>query len=76
MQSSDHPVQRPHLAWPQAQWQEGLEPRMCQHVTFARDYARRFAHGAPGHLDLMAIAKLADLLDELECNGALQRIER
>ena len=62
---------------PQAppQWMAALDERTNRHIVFARVYAREFAHGAPGHLDLMTTAKLADLLDELEANGALQVIK-
>lgn len=45
------------------QWMEGLDERTVKHIAFARNYAAQFAHGAPGHLDLMTIAALAKLLD-------------
>lgn len=48
------------------QWMAGLDERMQKHIVFARDYAARFAHGAPGHLDLITIAALANLLDARE----------
>jgi hypothetical protein len=48
------------------QWAATLDERMNKHIVFARDYAKRFAHGAPGHLDLMTIAALAKMLDERE----------
>lgn len=37
--------------------------RLRKHVAFARNYQAEFGHGAPGHLDWVLIAKLADLLD-------------
>lgn len=40
------------------------EQRTRDHVAYARHYADHFAHGAPGHLDLMTIAELARLLDK------------
>lgn len=49
--------------WQPPQWMEGLDERMVKHIAFARNYADQFAHGAPGHLDLMTIAVLAKLLD-------------
>lgn len=48
------------------QWSAQLDERTCKHIVYAREYAARFAHGAPGHLDLMTIAALAQLLDERE----------
>lgn len=51
---------------PPPQWMALLDERTNKHIVFARTYAREFAHGAPGHLDLMTIAKLADMLDELD----------
>lgn len=48
------------------QWSAQLDERTCKHIAYAREYAARFAHGAPGHLDLMTIAALAQLLDERE----------
>ena len=44
-------------------WQEALDQREHTHLRFCLEYADHFAHGAPGHLDLMLIAKLARLLD-------------
>lgn len=49
-----------------SQWMAALDERTQRHIVFARDYAVRFAHGAPGHLDLMTIAALAKLLDARE----------
>jgi hypothetical protein len=44
-------------------WTEQLDSRTRTHVQYAQHYAAKFAHGAPGHLDLMTIAELAALLD-------------
>lgn len=49
--------------WQPSQWMATLDERMNKHVAFARDYAKHYAHGAPGHLDLMTIAALANALD-------------
>lgn len=51
---------------PAGNWIAGLDDRTRKHVAFARNYAQVYGHGAPGHLDLMTIAKLADLLDSQE----------
>lgn len=40
------------------------DERMATHLVFSTDYAARFAHGAPGHLDYMTIAALAAILDD------------
>jgi len=48
------------------QWAARLDERTQKHVAFAQNYARDYAHGAPGHLDLMTIAALAKLLDDRE----------
>lgn len=48
------------------QWMAQLDERTNKHIAFARDYAAKYAHGAPGHLDLMTIAALAKMLDERE----------
>lgn len=47
-------------------WGENLDDRQKKEVTFARLYAREFAHGTAGHNHLMLIAKLADMLDVYE----------
>lgn len=31
-------------------------------MSFCNEYASNYAHGAPGHMDYMLIAKLSDLL--------------
>ena len=45
------------------QWMAALDERTRKHIAYAREYAEKYAHGAPGHLDLMTIALLARLLD-------------
>lgn len=62
MGDENKPMQEP----PPPQWMAQLDERTNTHIVYARTYARRFAHGAPGHLDLMTIAALAKLLDERE----------
>lgn len=49
-----------------AAWERFLEDRQRSHVEFCRLYAKNFAHGAPGHLDMILIARMADLLDSLQ----------
>lgn len=44
---------------PIAHWIEGYDERTRKHIQFALDYATHYEHGAPGHLDLMTIARLA-----------------
>ena len=44
-------------------WADGFAERDRKHIAFARNYAEHFAHGAPGHLDLMLIATLARYID-------------
>lgn len=51
------------------QWMAQLDERTNKHVAFARHYATAFAHGAPGHLDLMTIAFLAGMLDNYAQHG-------
>jgi len=51
------------------QWAAQFDERTCKHIAYAREYAARFAHGAPGHLDLMTIAALAAVLDHYEDHG-------
>ncbi len=59
MEPKDRPTQPP-------QWQADLDERTNKHIAYARHYAEHYAHGAPGHLDLMTIAALAKKLDEAE----------
>jgi hypothetical protein len=55
---------------PAGHWAAALDTRMRQHADFARLYARSFAHGAPGHLDLMLIAAMAQMLDNSFYRGS------
>lgn len=67
--TSDQPQTKAEIdAEPKAapRWMSELDDRTAKHVVYARVYAREFAHGAPGHLDLMTIAALAKLLDDAE----------
>jgi len=48
---------------PVKDWLDGFEERERKHIRFARLYAADFAHGAPGHLDMTIIAKLARYID-------------
>lgn len=50
---------------------EMIDGRMRLHVLWCRAYAQNYNHGAPGHLDMLTIAKLADLLDMLQTKGTL-----
>ena len=45
-------------------WTDDLDGRTRVHIAYARVYASDYAHGAPGHLDLMTIAALAEMLDK------------
>lgn len=51
---------------PNPQWFDEFDERQQQQIRFSRLYAREFHHGANGHNDMMIIAKMAELLDELE----------
>lgn len=46
-------------------WMDDLDGRTRVHIAYARVYASDYAHGAPGHLDLMTIAALAKKIDAL-----------
>lgn len=59
---------KPQSAEPPA-WMAQLDERTNKHIGFALNYAAAFAHGAPGHLDLMTIATLARLLNNFEHHG-------
>lgn len=47
-------------------WKVNLGERELKEIEFARVYASKFGHGTDGHNRLILLAKLADLLDELE----------
>ncbi len=57
-------------------WSDGLDGRICVHIAYARTYAADYAHGAPGHLDLMTIAALAKLLDQYQGSVPPQELPR
>lgn len=42
----------------------GLDDRTLTHTTFCQNYAAKYHHGAPGHMDYMTIATLASMLDD------------
>ena len=44
-------------------WLDEFDAREQKSIDHARLYAALYAHGDPGHLHLMIIAKLAALLD-------------
>jgi hypothetical protein len=52
------------------QWMTQLDERTQKQIQFARVYRAEFGHGAPGHLDMMTIAALAQLLDNFEHHGS------
>ncbi len=54
-------------------WSAILDDRMRRHVDFARAYAQSFAHGAPGHLDMMTIARLAQLIENVLYRGDIAK---
>jgi hypothetical protein len=62
----EQPLDDEIRAPPPAQWMASLDERTQKHVVFAQNYAAFYAHGAPGHLDLMTIATLAKLLDQYQ----------
>lgn len=47
-------------------WMQQLEPHEQREVELANVYASVFAHGTDGHSRLMLIAKLSQLVTELE----------
>lgn len=51
-------------------WQALFDERQKQHILFCAGYARNFAHGAPGHLDMIVIALLLDCLVAAEQESA------
>jgi len=53
----------------ETRWETQLDKRQRSEVAFARMYARDFHHGTEGHLRLMLISELADLLDFIESFG-------
>lgn len=58
-------------------WLDEFDAREQQSIDHARLYAAQYAHGDPGHLHLMIIAKLAKILDRellgLQAEYVIQR---
>jgi hypothetical protein len=50
-------------------WRQELDERQRKEVLLAQEYARNYAHGTTGHMQLMLIAKMAELLDKQEEKG-------
>lgn len=48
---------------PTPQWMDEFAEREQKSIDHARLYAAQYGHGDPGHMHLMVIAKLAELLD-------------
>lgn len=59
---------------PEPSWMADLPKRLRPHVHFCRDYVVRHNHGTPGHINLVTIAALADLLDQR--SARLDELER
>jgi hypothetical protein len=49
-------------------WKGFFDEREHKHVAFCVDYERNYKHGAPGHLDMLVIAKLVDCLVDAQTN--------
>jgi hypothetical protein len=45
-------------------WPARFDDRMQKQIDFSREYAQKFGHGAPGHLDMIVIARLAMCLED------------
>lgn len=55
-------------------WKGHFDERQQKHVRFCVGYQRDYAHGAPGHLDMLVIAPLVDCLVDAQTNlNDLQR---
>jgi hypothetical protein len=55
-------------------WLEEFDQREQKSIDHARLYAAHYAHGDPGHLHLMIIAKLAALLDRELLNAEAEYV--
>lgn len=44
-------------------WAEAFTDRELQHIEFCQLYESKFAHGAPNHLSMIVIARLAYMLE-------------
>jgi hypothetical protein len=51
---------------PEHLWKMEFDERQRSEIEFCRIYARDFRHGTDGHNAKMIIARMAQLLDELE----------
>jgi len=58
------------------QWMDALDERQRKQVEFSRLYTRDFNHGASGHNDLVLIARLAELLDQLGEGKEVRKADR
>ena len=50
-------------------WMVYLDERQIKEIVLARIYADDFNHGTDGHSRLILIARLADILDDMEQDG-------
>jgi hypothetical protein len=48
------------------EWRELLTEREFKEVAFACTYAKEYNHGTAGHNRLLLIAKLVEILDNIE----------
>jgi hypothetical protein len=46
-------------------WYDNFDERQNKQIMFSRVYAADFAHGADGHNNMLIVAKMADLLDDM-----------
>jgi hypothetical protein len=51
-------------------WADRFDERMLKQIAFCKEYEARFNHGAPGHLDMLVISRLADCLVSAESGFA------
>jgi hypothetical protein len=61
---------------PRKHWLEQFDTREQKEIDLARLYAAQYAHGTPGHLAYLTIAKLATMLDANEGIKSEYTIER
>lgn len=47
-------------------WKSNFDIRELKEIQFCRVYKKQFAHGSMGHNIRIIVAKMADILDELE----------
>jgi hypothetical protein len=55
-------------------WRHIFDDRQQKHIRFCVNYEKDYAHGAPGHLDMLVIAKLTDCL--VDAQTAIHDLER